>query len=112
MKCLQLQVKTKPDIYFTCSPSTEGSVSVITLKVSAIFLFLPLFFAVNDSLSTLERKKKIDAMCLLKIVKPASEHLKLVSYKMMLLLCEKHKLNFHISIFGYIGGLTCCFGVL
>lgn len=56
------QNKNDLEISFTWSPSTEGSVSVITLKVSAIFLFLPLFFVVNGSLSTLERENQ-NARC-------------------------------------------------
>lgn len=57
------QNKNDLGISFTCSPSTEGRLSVITLEVSAIFLFLPLFFAVNGSLSTLEKKKFLIKRC-------------------------------------------------
>lgn len=32
----------------TCAASAEGSVSVITFDVSAIFLFFPLFFDVSE----------------------------------------------------------------
>lgn len=42
----------------TCSPSTEGRVSVITLDVSAIFLFLPLLFAVSDGFSCILQKQR------------------------------------------------------
>lgn len=42
----------------TCSPSAEGSDSVITLDVSAIFLFLPLFFAVSGGLSLILQREQ------------------------------------------------------
>lgn len=42
---------TLQGIILTCSASTEGRVSVITLDVSAIFLFLPLLFVTTEAFS-------------------------------------------------------------